>query len=228
MFEKIDPYLEGWERALALPKGVTSRQWIPEFVSRILEIPVDLVAGTAFAQKIALGVGGLLLATIPQQIGPKVSREWSDRDTEDVNAIAKFWIAEMTDPTADDLVNIANAIQNLRMGISFGDWTRIASAFGVKSPAAMTADMQKIASAFGSIIGVPVSFGPAAPAPAPAAAPPLYRETLSSSPAPAAPAPAGQPAPTAIPGVPQVFRFTSDHAQPPAPPAVPRFRVTLG
>jgi hypothetical protein len=223
MFEGIDPYIRDIERFLKIPDGTTSFQLIPEIVARIVELPIDTIMTDITAAKIAKGVLGLFFALAPQHIGPMLSRDWKPRDTEDTYAMAKFWLLETTDPTPDDLIKIASAIQNLRQGFAFGDTRRIASVFGVKSLAAIQADWANVANAFGSAFGIPGAKAP----PRPGTPPPMFRETLSGDQSPAAPP--GQPAPTAMPGVAQMFRFTSDHAQP-GPPTVSttRFRLTVG
>lgn len=234
MFEKIDPYMRDIETLLKLPTGVTSRQLVPEIMSRIVEIPIDVIANDITAAKVMKGILGLFFALAPQQIGPMIARDWdrtpgyTGRDSEDTFAMAKMWLLEMTDPTADDLVKIATAIQNIRQGFAFNDPARIARVFGAKSWAEIQADWTNVANAFGTAFGIPGAKPAAKTAAAGAGpAPALYRETLSG-PGAARAAPAGQPAPSAIPGIPSLFRFTSDHAQPGAPGVATRFRLTLG
>jgi hypothetical protein len=231
VFEKIDKPLEGIEDTFKLPRGVTSRQLVPEIIARILEIPVELVATDVTGAKIAEFIIGAALMGTPGFIGPALSREWSARDTEDIYAIGKQWLIEATDPSVDDLVKVANAIQNLRLGISFGDPRRISSAFGVKSWQQIQADWANVANAFGAAFGMPGARAPAKPATqtAPGATtPPLYKETLSGGSA-AGPKPAAPSTPTPIPGVNVMYRSTvGDHMQPSLPAVTPRFRLTLG
>jgi len=161
VFERADPVFASWESALKIPSGSTSRQWLPELTSAILEIPIDMVSEPMGA-KIGKALGGLLLSTVPQFVAPIVAPWWAPRDTEDMHAIAKHWLAQVLDPTPADLVRIASAISELRAGITFGDWTRIARAFGVKTPEQITAEMKTVVDAFSRALG----FG-AAPPPAP-------------------------------------------------------------
>ena len=154
MFEELDKYLKGIEEALKLPEGVTSRQMVPEIVARITEIPIDLVAQDIVGQKIMKLVLGVILSVAPQHIGPAVAARWSKRDTEDVYAIAKEFLVEGTDPTADDLVKVANAIKNLRQGIAFGDWSRIYRSFGVKDFETIKTEWENVARSFASAFAI--------------------------------------------------------------------------
>lgn len=225
MFEKIDPYMRDIETLMKLPEGVTSRQLVPEILSRIVEIPIDVVAMDITGAKIMKAVLGFFFALAPQHIGPMITRDWKPRDSEDTFAMAKMWLLEATDPTADDLVKIASAITNLRQGFAFNDPNRILSVFGAKSLAQIQADWQNVGKAFGAAFGISGAKAPSKTA-AEALAP-LYHETLSG-PGAARAAPAGQPQQTKIPGVSALFRFTSDHEQPATSGVTPRFKVTIG
>jgi len=225
LFEIFDKHLADLEGAMKLPKGITSRQLIPEIIARALEIPVELLATDVTGSKIAEFIGGALLAGLPGAVGPHLPGKWTERDTEDIYAIGKQWLLQATDPSSDDLVKIANAIQNLRLGFTFGDWNRIRLAFGAKSLPEISSDIARVTSAWAAAFGLP-SFGapsPGTPPPTPGGIPPLYRETLSG-PTTAAAAPAPSTTPTGAPGR---FRFTLDHGQPAVAPAAPRFRITL-
>jgi hypothetical protein len=208
VFERVDAVIRPWEDFWKHPSGITSRQWLPEFAAYLLELPIDAVS-EPFAAKVSKGLAGLLLSVLPQHVGPLLAREWTTRDTEDLQAIGKHFAAEMLDPRPEDLVKIAEAISEMRAGITFGDWTRIAKAFGVKSPEEIKAAWDNAVAAWTKALGIP------APAPAaPPTAPPMTRETLASPPA-------------TLP-TPPVFRMTSDTFQPSAP-AVPKmlFKTTL-
>jgi hypothetical protein len=223
LFESIDPYLRDIERGMKLPDGVTGRQLIPEIIARILEVPVELLATDVTGAKIAEFIGGALLVGLPGFIGPALSDKWTKRDTEDIFAIGKQWLIEATDPSVDDIVKIANAIQNLRMGITFGDPSRIRLAFGVKSPSDISSDISRVTSAWAAALGL----GPpmrTKSSPAAGATAPLYKETLSGSTSMAKPPTAPITTPT---GALQAFRLTLDHNQPAAATVTPRYRLTL-
>jgi hypothetical protein len=232
VFEAIDPYIKGIEEGLKLPAGVTSRQMIPEIMARIVELPIDVIANDVTAAKVMKGILGVFFAVAPQQILPLIAKEWDKhtgypgRDTEDTYAMAKMWLLEATDPTPDDMVKIANAIQNLRQGFAFGDANRIASVFGVKSLATIQSDWVNVANAFATAFGMPGAKSPPKPNPAGSMAP-LYKETLGG-PGVATATPLTPAGPTGVPGVAQLFRFTSDHLQPKPPSVTPRFRMTIG
>jgi len=170
MFEKVDGLVKPWEDALKIPSGSTSRQWIPELAASVLEIPIDVVA-EPFGAKVAKAVGAFILSLAPQfAVKPLVGYAWSDRDTEDLHAIAKHWFAQVLDPSPEDLAKIAEAISELRAGFTFGDWTRIARAFGVKSPQVIKAGWDRVTSAWASAFGLPAA-PPIAMPPTPPAAP---------------------------------------------------------
>lgn len=228
MFESVDPYMKGIEDAMKLPPGITSRQMVPEIVARLFEIPIDVVANDITAAKVMKGILGVIFSLAPQYIGPMITKGWRDRDTEDNYAIAKMWLLEMTDPTSDDLVKIANAVQNVRAALQFGDPNRFWSIFGVKSWQQIQADWANVANAFASAFGMPSAKAPTKPGAGAGGGkvPVLYKETLSG-PGNAQAAPATPAAPTAIAGVKQMFRFTQDHMQPGATGIAPRFRLTL-
>ena len=213
--------MKGIEDVLKLPAGITSRQMVPELLARIVEFPIDVIMNDITAAKIAKGILGALFMTAPQYIGPALSREWKDRDTEDVYAMAKEWLVEMTDPTADDMVKIANAVQNLRQGFAFGDSRRIFGVFGVKSLGQIQNDWANVARAFASAFGIPAATPPGKPANG--ATVKLYRETLGPS-GPSASSPAES---TPIPGIPKIFRATLDHGQPPPLAGKKYYRETL-
>jgi hypothetical protein len=232
MFEKVDEVVKGAEDFLKLPRGVTSRQMIPELLAGIVDLPIDAVLTDVTAAKIAKGVLGVFFALAPQHIGPMLSGRgpggWSDRDTEDVFAMAKKWIIDVLDPNPSDLVKIANAIQNLRLGITYNDPRRIATVFGAKTWPQLQTEWANVANAFGAAFGTPgILKIPGDPGFSPGAfLAGLTRSTLSG---PGAKAPE-QPktvTSTAIPGITSVYRSTQDHSQPMPPRITPRYRSSL-
>jgi len=172
MFEKLDDFLRGWESALKIPPGSTSRQWFPEMLSALLEMPIDAVADP-FGAKVAKAVGGAILSLAPQfAVKPLVGYQWSDRDTEDMHAIAKHWFAQVLDPRPEDLEKLAEVVREFKAGITFGDWTRISRAFGIKSLDEIKASWDRVASAWAPIFGIRFA-PPTTPPPTPPAAPPV-------------------------------------------------------
>jgi len=171
MFEKMDSFVRPWEDALKIPAGETSRQWTPEAIAYLLELPFDNLIDT-FGAKVGKFIAGFILAVAPQFAGPALAGgAWSTRDTEDIHAIAKHLIAEGLDPTASDLTKIAETIGNLRQGITYGDWSSIARVFGLKPIDQIKAEWENVGRSFARVFGIPSA--PAAPAPptAPPAAP---------------------------------------------------------
>jgi len=179
MFEAIDPIVRSWEEFWKIPSGKTSMVWVPEAIGRGLEVVSDITLAD-LGGKIFKTVLGAVLGTVPQRI-PGVS----ERTVGEFQQIATHLSTEFVDPSPEELVRIANSISELRAGITFGDWRRIARAFGVKTPEEITADMKTVVDAFARALGF-------AAAPAPAGAPP----------APAPPAPTVFPpaAPIEVPG----------------------------
>ena len=170
MFEKIDGTIRPWEDLLHIPPGETGRQWAPEAIAYLLELPFDNLIDTLGA-KVGKFLAGFILAVAPQFAGPALAGyAWTPRDTEDIHAIAKHLIAEGLDPTPDELVKIAEAIGNLRQGITYGDWPTISRAFGLKSIDEIKADWDGVVRSFSRAFGIP-SAAPAPSPPAPAAPP---------------------------------------------------------
>jgi len=163
MFEGLDPYFRSWEEFWKIPTGKTSSVWVPESIGRVIEVVSDLTI-TDLGGKIFKTVLGAVLGTVPQRI-PGVP----DRTVAELQQIATHLSTEFVDPSPQELVRIANAISELRAGITFGDWTRIARAFGVKTPEQITADMKSVVDAFSRALGfvAPPAPPPAAPLPAP-------------------------------------------------------------
>jgi len=161
MFEVLDAYVRSWEEFWKIPAGKTSSVWVPEGIGRVIEGISDLTIERT-GSKIFKTVLGVILGAVPQRI-PGVS----DRVVAELQQIATHLGTEFVDPTPQDLVSIANSISELRAGITFGDWTRIARAFGVKTPEQISAEMKTVVDAFSRALGFA-----AAPAPPPAAAPP--------------------------------------------------------
>jgi len=176
MFETLDPYVRSWEEFFRIPAGSTSKVWIPEGIGRILEVVSDLTMQD-LGGKIFKTVLGAVLATVPQRI-PAVP----DRAVAELQQIATHLGTEFVDPSPEELVRIANSIAELRAGITFGDWSRIARAFGVKTPEEISADMRSVADAFSRALGIRL----------PTAAPPPAEVT------PPPPAPTVFPPPTVI------------------------------
>jgi hypothetical protein len=168
----------------------------------------------------------VLLGLAPGPINAYTGKKLSDRDVEDLFAIAKEWFIEMTDPTSDDLVKLASAIQNVRLGVANNDPSRVLSVFGAKSLQQIQSDWANVMSAFGTAFGMPSAGSKKPAAPGSGTQAPLYRETLAGPgkgmAAPQTPAP-----PTQMPGVSLLARFSTDHQQPQAPAVTPRFRLTL-
>lgn len=234
--------MKGIEDFMNLPKGITSRQLLPELIAGIIEIPVDVIASDITGRKIIEFIVGAIMCGGVGAVGPRLSKDWKDRDTEDVYAIAKRWLIDVLDPSADDLVKIANAVQNIRQGVSFGDVSRALSPFAVKSWPQIQADWANVANAFSVAFGMPgakrtTPTKAGAAAGAGAFSPPggmggttptpLYKQTLSGS--DAATTPTTPPGATPLPGVPAVYRVTvGDHQQPSAPAVTPRFMLTVG
>lgn len=173
MFEGLDKYVTGWEAFWKIPTGKTSSVWVPEGIGRLIEVVSDLTV-TDLGGKIFKSVLGAILGTVPQRI-PGIS----DRTIAELQQISTHLSTEFVDPSPQELVRIANAISELRAGITFGDWTRIARAFGVKTPEQITAEMKSVVDAFSKALGF------------------------------AAPAPAAPPTPTPPPPTPTVFPPTT-------------------
>lgn len=168
VFEKVDGFVRPWEDILKIPTGSTSRQWVPELAAVLLELPIDAVA-EPFGAKVAKAIAGGILSLAPQfAVKPLVGFGWSDRDTEDMHAIAKHLLAQVLDPSPEDITKLAQAISELRAGITFGDWTRISRAFGAKPLEQIKAEWDRAMTAWASAFGV----RPSAPAPAPPPPPP--------------------------------------------------------
>jgi len=164
MFEGLDSYVRPWEDLLKIPAGKTSSVWVPEGIGRLVEVVSDLTMQD-LGGKVLKTVLGAILATVPQRI-PGVP----DRAVAELQQIATHLGTEFVDPSPEELVRIANSIAELRAGITFGDWSRIARAFGVKTPEEFSADMKSVADAFSRAFGLRLP--PAAPPPAEAATPP--------------------------------------------------------
>lgn len=77
------------------------------------------------------------------------------RDQDDLRRVGSFLMWQMLDPTPQDLVNLINAIAELKAGIQIGDWSRVSRAFGVKSPALITRELTNIGAAFTRAFGLP-------------------------------------------------------------------------
>jgi hypothetical protein len=164
MFEGLDPYVKSWEEFFKIPSGNTTKVWVPETIGRIVEVISDLTLAD-LGGKIFKTVLGAVIGTVPQRI-PGVP----DRAVAELQQIATHLSTEFVDPSPEDLVRIANSIAELRAGITFGDWSRIARAFGVKTPEEITADMKTVVDAFSRAFGI--TRAPAAPPPAEGVAPP--------------------------------------------------------
>jgi len=171
MFEALDPYVRTWEEFWKIPAGKTSSVWLPEGIGRVIEALSDVTIEPT-GSKIFKTVLGVVLGVAPQRI-PGIP----DRAVAELQQMATHLGTEFVDPTPQDLVRIANSISELRAGITFGDWSRIARAFGLKTPEQITAEAKAVVDAFSRALGFA----------APAAVPP-----------PAAPAP---PTPTVFPTV---------------------------
>jgi len=170
VFEKIDAFIRPWEEALRIPAGETGRQWVPEAVAWILELPFDNLIET-FGAKVGKALAGFVLAVAPQFAGPAIAGYgWSARDTEDIHAIAKHLLAEGLDPTPADLAKIAEAIGHLRFGITYGDWSMIARAFGMKSMDEIKVAWDNVGRSFAAALGLPTA-PPALPPPLPPTVP---------------------------------------------------------
>jgi len=213
MFEKLDEmdFVRKWEEVLRIPYGQTSAYWVPTYIGRILEMAFDAFIEPA-GGKFVKTASGIAITLIPGFVpGMK------ERDIVEFQGIGRHLATEIADPSPEELSRIAEAISELRLGITFGDWSRIARAFGFKSPEQITREWTDVINRFSVAFGIPT------PTPAGGAAPPMVRETLTSPTPPATQAP--QPP---APGLPVLFRMTSDTLQP-AAPAVPKklFKLTL-
>lgn len=169
VFEVIDSFMRPWEEFWKIPSGKTSSVWVPEGIGRVLEVISDLTLAD-LGGKIFKTVFGVALGTVPQRI-PGVS----DRTVAELQQIATHLSTEFVDPSPEDLVRIANSIAELRAGITFGDWSRIARAFGLKSPEEITAQMRSVVDAFSRALGFAA---PAVPPPAGAPTPPPPAPTV--------------------------------------------------
>jgi hypothetical protein len=238
MFEKIDDWFKGAEEFLHLPKGITTRQMVPELIGGLADLPIDAVMTDVTAAKIAKGVLGIVFALTPQWWGPAISGRgpngWTDRDTEDVFAIAKKWIIDVLDPNPSDLVKIANALQNLRMGVTFSDPRRIMSVFGTKTPQQIMQDWTNVANAFGAAFGMPgMGYGVKKPAGDPSFSPGQFFQGLTRSTLSTPGAGITQPettTPTAVPGISSIYRSTLNSNktnQPTTPRVTQRYRSSL-
>lgn len=171
MFEGLDTHVQSWEDLLKIPRGSTSKVWVPEAIGRFLEVISD-VAIQDLGGKIFKTVLGVAIGTVPQHI-PGVP----DRAVAELQQISTHLSTEFVDPSPEELVRIANSIAELRAGITFGDWSRIARAFGVKTPEQITADMKTVVDAFSRALGVARAPSPppaegVPPAPPPTVFPP--------------------------------------------------------
>lgn len=155
MFEFLDSLVRPWEEFFKIPSGKTSSVWVPEGVGRVVEVASDLVLAD-LGGKVFKTLLGVALGTVPQRI-PGVS----DRTVTELQQIATHLSTEFVDPSPEDLVRIANSIAELRAGITFGDWGRIARAFGLKTPEEITSNMKTVVDAFSRALGI----APAAAAP---------------------------------------------------------------
>lgn len=186
MFEAIDGVFKPWEEALKLPQGVTGRQWAPEAVAYLIEVPEDLLFDTLGA-KIAKFLVGAILAVVPQFALPMVASGWSSRDTEDMQGIAKHLCAEGLDPTPEEMVKIANAIGKIRRGLTFGNWDMIAEAIGAKPLDTVLEELKAVGTSITSAFGIPTTpTKPEQPAPTPepetTPTPPSYPPSTVESP----------------------------------------------
>lgn len=163
MFEGLDSVFRPWEELLKIPTGKTSSVWVPESLARFVEVVSDLTIADLGGKIFKTALGGIL-ATVPQRI-PGMP----ERAVAELQQMATHLGTEFVDPSPAELVSIANSIAELRAGITFGDWSRIARAFGVKTPEQITADMKAVVDAFSRALGFAA---PAAPPPAEGVAPP--------------------------------------------------------
>ena len=176
MFEGLDSIVRPWEEFFKIPPGKTSSVWVPEGVGRVIEVASDLTLED-FGGKVFKTILGAVLATVPQRI-PGVP----DRAVSELQQIATHLGTEFVDPTPDQLVRIANSIAELRAGITFGDWSRIARAFGLKAPEEITASMKTAVDAFSRALGFGAAAAPPTPPPMPGAGAPLPSPTLIEAP----------------------------------------------
>lgn len=166
MFEGLDSYVRPWEAFWKIPEGKTSSVWVPEGIARIIELLSDLTIQTT-GSKIFQTILGIILGAAPQQIPGIPARAIAE-----LQQMATHLSTDFVDPSTQDLVTIANSIAELRAGITFGDWSRIARAFGVMSPEQITANMKTVVDAFSRALGFAPPTVPPAVAPPPPTPPP--------------------------------------------------------
>lgn len=77
------------------------------------------------------------------------------QDKDDLRRVGSFLMWQMLDPTPQDLVNLINAIGELKAGVVSGDWARVSRAFGVKSPALITRELSNVGAAFTRAFSLP-------------------------------------------------------------------------